>query len=256
MPYRRPYTRYTSTYSRRGSSAGTYANRGAVTSYRRRNTAAKPRGVINRTAAINPDYYVTKLKYLAGPYFNDASASNFWVRNTFSCNAPSLMEPAGTSSQPDGWDQFAGLWLNYCVTGCKYKIHCHNVSFATVNGASNPRTIVVVPRMAGASLPELTSTTNVLAGQPYAKMEVVGSIYGENTATISGYISIAKMAGLKSLTVQAGYAAAVNAVPSNIVALDVYRGRPQDLAAPVGLSIIVELTVYCKFYGRRSTFDA
>lgn len=248
VPYARPNPRY--------RTAPPSYNRG-VSTYRRRTSAAKPRGIINRAATINPDYYVTKLRYISGPINVEPDNQNFWTVHTFTINNLYDLDNTGTGYQPDGYDQLATLWNAYCVTGCKYKVVANTTSTTGVSGYTNPRALVVVPRMYNASTPGVAaSTLNVVAGQPYSKMAIIGPVYGDGSRVeLTGYVSVAKIAGLKDITVQGGYSATVGNAPSNMIALDFYRGRPNDGVPALGVSMNIELTVYCKFYSRKATFD-
>lgn len=216
--------------------------------YTRRTMVSRPKLRANRTLTTRmyrqpvSDRMITKLHYvdIIPAYAIPANTlTNVKMYQT------SLFDPDSAlgGHQPLWYDQYCpNMYSNYRVFGIKWTVTAIN------RWLNEPWWFVV--RNQNSSTPETSLQTLMERRDCKARMgSSVGS--GNNTITLSGYLSIAKVRGVskRDVSTEVIYEAAYNANPLAMAYLGIYVQHPFNPTA-TAIDLTVRLTYYCELSGR------
>lgn len=182
-----------------------------------------------------PPRAFAKLKYGSG---NVGATSTVGVyANQFRLNGLYDPDYSGTGHQPMGFDEYAALYGDYRVHGCKVKI----IAQITTAGQTG---ILFLGAKKGAAYHTATSISEWMEDSQI-KHWVMND---EKPLVVSKYFDIARVFGKSKTAIRGeeGYSAGIGADPSN-VAFATVGWVNIDETTSTGWNVRVELTYYCEF---------
>lgn len=183
-----------------------------------------------------------KLRYSDMWLENLAAGSMALPTNYTTYYQTSLYDPYGPigGHQPLGFDQWSTIFQRYRVHGVAYKFVFSTTYDFNVTCAVRPDVLTTLPSLKIADWIEARGTQY--------------RTFSKNTppGIINGYVSVAKMFGVKHSTVMTDdeYSAGIAANPANMVKL--HLGLWNVNASAVNLYVQVTLTFYCTMYDNQT----
>lgn len=207
--------------------------------YRKRQ--AGPSRTVVRSKNGNPftDIYYVKLRYCDDR--NLTTTSGLLTSHYYSCNSLYDPDQTGVGHQPFGFDQLCTMYNRYRVFAVKYRWTVWNTDtsvplYLAIN-ASNKTTA--------------DTDYNTLIERGYCKSAVLEPGGSRGTRTLSGYISVAKVNGVRFTAIrnEQDYQAYYTASPARGCYLHFYA-KPADGSSTVVLRGRLQLVFYCEMFDR------
>jgi len=179
-----------------------------------------------------PDEFNTKLVYCGSTTLTGSAAPSAQV-----INANSLYDPDDTNigHQPKYFDQLIAMYGRYLVHGIKYEVQFNN-------GASTAAFGVVAFNEVDTS----SRTVESLQENRYAQNVNLGAISGSSTATVKGYMSMAKLHGQAKLDNDPNQYATVSSNPTDRAFMFI-KVSSCDGTSTANVYIKFKIVYYCKF---------
>nr|UOF80607.1 capsid protein [Cressdnaviricota sp.] len=180
-----------------------------------------------------PDEFNTKLVYIGSATL----AGGVPTPNAHVMNANGLYDPDDTSTghQPKYYDQLTAMYGKYLVYGVKYEVQFNN-------GASTAAFGVVTFNETDIS----GRTVESLQENRYSQLVSLGQTAGSATATVKGYMSMAKLHGQAHIDSDPNQYASATSNPTD-KAYMIIKVSSCDGTSNANVYIKFKLTYYCKF---------
>lgn len=200
-----------------------------------------------RIAQTIPDRVSVKLSDVFTDDITTSFADTFYEFAMNGCYDPYLGTGGG---QPQGFDQWIGMYEKYRVKACK--ISCY---FNNTTGTASPVQLSIVPNWRGDSSIRTYFNPSQLQYCRYRRFINNG---GKTDGYVTSYMSIKKIVGTKMSGIDADFDGTVTTNPNNegICIWYVLVQDPVNGGLSITGQIIVKLTYYVEFYGRRVLADS